>query len=239
MQSLKLISSSSFSIAKDKESGNRDALLPPKRIGEGYLMAVADGVGKSFGAEIAAKEAISFLNNIRTEEELYSFQEIFLKIRQKLISIANETSNYSAMATTLTACFVSKNGILIGHTGDSRAYLTEKGKLEQLTKDQTEHEYLISIGAFTREKLKNHPRKNVLISALSPKVDLMVEEFSIPYKPTSIYVMTDGAYNFWEASPNFGKETMKTPNFFCAYLERRIIAKGPIDDASVVAASFG
>lgn len=229
-----IIASSSFSISKNIESENSDTILMPKRVGDGYLFAVADGVGKTAGAKKASYEAIKTLEELHTTDSSIDFKGVFEKIRKKLIDISKENSQYHNMATTLTACFVTKDKVQYAHTGDSRLYFLEKNRLVKITKDQTEHEYLISEGIFSREKLKNLSRKNVLISALSPKMDLQLEEDTFFRLPSAIFIMSDGAYNFWEKNPKFSSSTMSNINAFTSSLQKRILRSGPTDDFSVV-----
>ena len=47
------------------------------------------------------------------------------------------------MGTTLTAVVPDGNGVLLGHVGDSRAYLLRDGELRQLTTDHSLVEELV------------------------------------------------------------------------------------------------
>ncbi|EIF5019349.1 serine/threonine-protein phosphatase [Vibrio vulnificus] len=234
MNSLQVLSTSSICLSKNLNDEGDDSILPPKKVGKGYLLAIADGVGKYDGAKIASQTAIDYLDNLEIVDDAIDFKHIFKKIKKRLEMIADESPELSKMATTLTACYVTKETITIGHTGDSRAYVMNNHKLQQLTSDQTEHEMLLSNGIFTKNQLKNHHRKSVLVSALSPRLELSIQEIEIKFESQIIYLMSDGAYNFWEDSPKFSNSTMETTTTFCASLGKRIKDKGPKDDFSIV-----
>jgi protein phosphatase len=78
------------------------------------------------------------------------------------------------------------------HVGDSRAYVRRRGKLQQMTRDQTFGEYMVSVGAWTDEQAAVARPAATLSSAiggseLSPVVGL------IDLEPgDSIMLCTDG-----------------------------------------------
>jgi protein phosphatase len=54
----------------------------------------------------------------------------------------------------------------IVHVGDSRAFYLRKGRLRQLTRDQTTGEYMVDAGAWTEEMARKAPLGGALVSAL-------------------------------------------------------------------------
>jgi serine/threonine protein phosphatase PrpC len=236
---LNILSSSYFSFSKKTEQDNSDFVLMPKRLGHGYIFAIADGVGKKVGASVASLEAIRYLEEITDEQEILDLKSVFENIRTRLKELAKKETLLYSMATTLTVCYVTSEGMSYAHTGDTRLYIKNRNnKLEQLTKDQTEHEHLISEGVLTRNQVKRLPRKNVLYSVLSPKSELNIEMGNITNLPDSIFLMSDGAYDFWEKDPRFSSSTMKNVCHFASSLQKRIIRKGPKDDFSFIGVEF-
>ncbi|MDE9567333.1 serine/threonine-protein phosphatase, partial [Xenorhabdus bovienii] len=53
-----------------------------------------------------------------------------------------------------------------------------------------------------------------------------------------LYIMSDGAHHFWEKRPRFSDNTLRNPIRFASSLQKRIEKATPIDDYSLVAASF-
>jgi len=231
---INIISTSTFTIPKEESSKNQDSILLPKKLDDYLIFAIADGVGKYEGAKIASSIAIEHIQEISNISELSDMKLVFEIIKTKLINRANIDKKMSKMATTLTICIINEDTLRIGHTGDCRVYTNEENQLKQQTTDQTEHQKLIDEGSFTREELKNHNRKNVLSSALSPTMDVVIEEKKIPLESQQIYLMSDGAYHFLENSFQ-NKPKKNNISEFCSNLENHIRKLSPNDDSSLIA----
>ena len=128
------------------------ALLPANYDLTGYGMVVADGLGGMSGGEVASRTALTRLIELvaetpdwilgfdepeKVEEILNRARERFLKIDETLKSKADLDASLSGMGTTLTTAATLGNNLVLGHIGDSRAYLFRDGILTQLTKDHT------------------------------------------------------------------------------------------------------
>ena len=78
------------------------------------------------------------------------------------------------------------------HVGDSRAYVRRSGKVQQLTRDQTFGEYMVTVGAWTEEQAAKAKPAATLSSAiggteLQPVVGLVDLEAG-----DSLMLCTDG-----------------------------------------------
>ena len=241
---INLIESSSFTYPKDNNKINLDSILPVKKFGNGYLFAVADGVGSYLGAEDASKIAIDVIDKLKTNNEIYNFESLFHEIRKKIIFFGENSINYRNAATTLTLCYINDKGIKIAHVGDCRLYIKQGVKLNQITKDQTHYQNLIDEKIYTKLQLsKQKSVKHILTSAIAKNVIMAINEIFIPISELknndlSIYIMSDGAYHFWEKRPRFSNNTMNSIPKFMASFFRRIEKQKPIDDYSIVGARF-
>ena len=68
---------------------------------------------------------------------------------------------------------------MIGHVGDSRAYLIRDGGLEQLTEDHSLVAELVRSGKLSPEEAENHPQRSVITRALGTDPDVDVDMFTI------------------------------------------------------------
>src|SRR6185436_6462579 len=82
----------------------------------------------------------------KVETILNRAKERFLKIDETLKNKADLDASLSGMGTTLTTAATLGNNLVIGHIGDSRAYLFREGMLTQLTRDHTVAQELIDAG---------------------------------------------------------------------------------------------
>lgn len=241
---IKLLSTSSFSFPKDPSRVNEDAVLAPVRIGTGYLFAVADGVGSYEGASLASEAAIKELALMKSDPT-HHISELFNAIRERVINLVKLNKAYSKAATTLTLCYIDEHGVNIGHIGDCRLYCIDAKKSYQLTKDHTQHQMLIDNKLFKPKDLKDKPGKNILTTAIASNVEMLYENYMIPWDDLSgmdgIYhlcIMSDGAHHAWEHRPRFTPSTMASTQKFANGLLRRIERFVPSDDYSLVSISI-
>lgn len=241
---ISLLNSASFSYPKDIARGNQDSFITPVKRGTGFVFAVADGVGSYVGAKEAAVSAVDYLARL-TEFELREPKNVLLGARDKVIELSESYPEYSKSATTFSYCFLDEHDLHIGHVGDTRIYIRKNNKLQVLTKDHTQHQELVDEGIYTKKELISLPGRNALTSALSRSVELKSQELIIPLSELidnngliNIYIMSDGAHSFWEKRPRFSPETLLKSPRFASSLQRRIENNGPIDDYTLVCASF-
>ena len=86
------------------------------------------------------------------------------------------------MGTTLTAVVPDGNGVLVGHVGDSRAYLLRDGELRQLTTDHSLVEELVREGTLTEEEAAVHPQRSIITRALGVEDNVEVDVYPVPLR---------------------------------------------------------
>jgi protein phosphatase len=70
------------------------------------------------------------------------------------------------MATTLTAVATDGRRVVLGHVGDSRAYLSRDGELVQLSRDHTYVQDLVERGQLDADSVRRHPWRNVVLRSV-------------------------------------------------------------------------
>lgn len=135
--------------------------LPQTRPGDlfeetAYAMVVADGVGGEVAGEVASRHAIFTLLNLalRTPDwpvrwgpkekntVMWRMQDRFRRVNAALLQEATAHSAMRGMCSTMTAALSHGTNLIVGHIGDSRAYLCRRGHLKKLTRDHTVAERL-------------------------------------------------------------------------------------------------
>jgi serine/threonine protein phosphatase PrpC len=81
-------------------------------------------------------------------------------------------------ATTLTIALLLGEYMMIGHVGDTRAYVINRDGIEVLTRDQSLVQKLIETGTITEEEAAESPHRNVLWNAMGRTEQLQVDVFS-------------------------------------------------------------
>ena len=100
------------------------------------------------------------------------------------------------MGTTMTAIALQDSTALLGHVGDSRAYLMRAGAVTQVTEDHSLVEQLVREGRLTPEEAQNHPQRAIITRALGVDRDVQVDTYRIDLKPGDrLMICSDGLTN--------------------------------------------
>ena len=97
------------------------------------------------------------------------------------------------------------NRLIIGHVGDSRAYLITHGNngdgpvLRQITRDHSLVQRLQELGQLTAEEAAEHPQRNVLYRAIGQGegLEIDVENFGLPPQ-SRLLICSDGLWGLVE-----------------------------------------
>ena len=186
------VSSKHISLLGPK-GNNQDRLLTPKQTSNGSWFAVADGMGGHIGGFEAADTCISKLENIIDEGRTLKFVSIYNEIADELKSRAIVDATLSKMGSTLSVCRYKDGEVFVGHVGDTRVDHYRGGGVMARTKDQTEVQKLLDDGVISKRQAKKYPRRNVLLSVLSPDrtYELFTSQFSVQ-AGDRIIVSSDG-----------------------------------------------
>jgi serine/threonine protein phosphatase PrpC len=154
--------------------------LPDRSDEVGYTLLVADGMGGAAAGELASQLAISTLVDLalRTPDWIFGtsdrlserverrMAERYRQVDAALREEAEADPKLHGMGTTMTLACSLGSRLVIGHIGDSRAYLFRNGALHQLTRDHTLVQSLVDAGVITAEQAAKHPHRHVLTRSL-------------------------------------------------------------------------
>ena len=124
---------------------NEDSLVvaPP-------LFAVADGMGGHAAGEVASEIAVNVLAELAPKDlDGAALEHAVEEANHEIIRAARDGRGREGMGTTLTACMLENERLVIAQVGDSRAYLLHHGKLQQLTRDHSLMADMIEAGQLT------------------------------------------------------------------------------------------
>jgi protein phosphatase len=97
--------------------------------------------------------------------------------------------------TTATVALVFNDQLIIGHVGDSRAYIVTNTGIEQLTRDHSLVQRLQELGQLTAAEAAVHPQRNVLYRAIGQGEGLEVDVHSHRLAPgMRILLCSDGLW---------------------------------------------
>jgi serine/threonine protein phosphatase PrpC len=156
-------------------SNNEDAFLIDD---QRALFAVADGMGGHRGGEVASHTAIEALRAaIANGTPLH---DAITRANTAVLTRAAGDDELTGMGTTMTAVIaVGGRQLLIGHVGDSRAYLLHEGTLRRATDDHSLVEELVREGRLTPEQAEAHPQRAIVTRALGVDDDVDVDLYTL------------------------------------------------------------
>jgi len=176
---------------------NEDCVYAPKDGGCGFI-AVADGMGGHRAGEVASAMVIQSLaetlegldpENIMPE----SLVNALLKANERVSQDSKNNPLHYGMGTTATVAVIRSGCAVIGHVGDSRAYLFRDGKLSQITKDHSYVQMLIDHGYISKSDAHRHPHKNVITRAIGIDDVIDVDTHTVELRGgDSLLLCTDG-----------------------------------------------
>lgn len=150
----------------------------------GRLLIVADGMGGHAHGEVASAMTVSAFTEMeaRLPQDLSDIDlaaamtEALEDATDRLGRRAVEDPETRGMGTTVVSLVLTGAQLALAHIGDSRIYRLRGDELVQLTHDHTMVQQLVDQGQITVEEAAHHPRRSVLMRALStdhaPEPDL-------------------------------------------------------------------
>ncbi len=148
------------------------------------LAVVADGLGGHASGEIASCMAVtSILTELRPDRPgnagadglLEEMTQAIRAANQRIFLAAEANKSHNGMSTTLIAARVDGRRMLAGCVGDSRLYLLRDKQLEQLSRDHTLMNDLLSKGAMPENGFSLANIDHILTKALGIHADVEVD----------------------------------------------------------------
>jgi protein phosphatase len=213
------------------------------------LLVVADGMGGHNAGEVASRMAVDavadFIRATQHGTEItwpYPLNprqsvaanrvEVALRIANQRVHDAGERDpNWAGMGTTIVTVLVDGDHIVIGHVGDSRAYVWRQGQLQQVTED---HTWLNAIDDGL-EDLSNHPLRHVLTNGIGMGPDLTPSVSEAPIEAGDRWLIcTDGVHGYLDRETLERIVTGTSADAAAQEAVRRALGAGTTDNATAV-----
>jgi PPM family protein phosphatase len=207
----------------------------------GRVWLVCDGMGGVVGGELAAQIAVDVMRrNIDGGDEETPDGLLVHAISEanRVVVLRRQNPAFGSMGTTVVAVHITDDEIFVTHAGDSRAYLLQDGKIEQITTDHTYVQELVERGQLSQEEAMSHPQAHVLTRCLGadPRLDLVVSKFYIWQSSDShgsIFLCSDGLYSLISDMEILDYCQSFHPQEACAQLVELARARGGYDNITV------
>jgi serine/threonine protein phosphatase PrpC len=238
-------------VGKRRES-NEDHLLVDPEIG---VYAVADGMGGHAAGEVASEIAITTLGkSLRREgwpestrgqggpglkQEIARTMRIAIaEANSEICSSVRERAEWQGMGTTLVALAMVEGSAIIGHVGDSRAYLYRDGVLSRLTSDHSWVNEQVKLGLLSADEAQRHPWRNIVTRALGNRAEVEVDILEHPAASGDLFLLCSDGLNTMLKDPEIEtilKDPEHRPDTICKVLIDAANEQGGEDNTTVVA----
>ena len=163
---------------------NEDAVGDSDAFGAVRLFMLADGAGGQGGGDVAARTAIAAARSEFMRMPAFSPETLIrclatadMAVRKK----QGDEARLARMASTFVAVLVDyrQRKALIGNLGDSRCYVFRGDQIIAQSYDHSLVQRFIDAGLYPAEKLREHPKRNVLYASLGANEEA-VEPYMSP-----------------------------------------------------------
>jgi protein phosphatase len=183
---------------------------------QGWLFALADGVGGQEKGEVASRLAV--------ETVLEGFRKIpkgimHVSLLPKLVQEANQAvfdagsasgvdpayvdpgghviPSGGRMGSTLVLCALRFDSAVVSHVGDSRCYMFRNGNLSSLTRDHTMVDEQVRLGIISKADAAVHANRHVLTRSLGYEMFAAADTITVNILPGDVLLLcSDGLHGF-------------------------------------------
>ncbi len=140
---------------------------------ENGLLIVSDGMGGRNAGATASRLVVEWLPAVLektsasaprsdSETQLEAINDALVNLSRQVLDFSRGRPGLAGMGATVVVALFRGKQALIGHMGDSRAYLYRDHKLRLLTDDDSVVGILLRQGEITQEQIADHPARGLL-----------------------------------------------------------------------------
>ncbi len=232
--------------------------LDPSRNLWGFraVVVVADGMGGhakgAAAAQLAVDTAAEVLAAVPEDHEKFDTEflgaeaeevvrRVFHTANERIYESAAEDNLQGNMGTTMTALVVTEEQVVVGHVGDSKAFIVSEAGIEQITQDHSWVAEQVREGLMTPEEAADSPLRSHLTQAIGVEIDVHPDIRRIPLKTSAMLIAcSDGLTEVVD-----GEAIRKvvaaegSPQQVCQTLVSMAMDGGTRDNVTVGAVSIG
>jgi protein phosphatase len=158
------------------------------------------------------------------------------RANKDIIELSRKNPAFFGMGATITAVILVDRLLTVASVGDSRCYVIQGDRLEQVTRDHTIVNQMLELGTISPEEAKYHPGRNFLYRSLGSddvmELDVYEQELT---PPAWVLLCSDGLNNMVtdeQILQTVGRS--RSPERVATRLVRKANRAGGKDNISVV-----
>jgi len=233
---------------------NEDNLLVDMELG---LFLVADGLGGHAAGEVASRIVVErveeFIAQTAERDRTWPLdydaripydgnrlKAALILADQAILEDIRENPERESMGSTVVACLVKGDAVILAHVGDSRAYLLDSNGIRQMTRDHSWVADQVANGILTPDEARKHPFRNVITQALGNggELEVAIQELQVK-EMDRLLLCSDGLSgmvpdeDLWEIVRNSDSLVIAAER-----LVKRALENGGEDNVTVVLVGF-
>ena len=199
------------------------------------IWLVADGMGGHRDGAVASSMIVEAVASIpAVGSTLSGLLASVGKVNESLLQRSNGVHDH-IVGSTVIALIVEDHRYTSLWAGDSRCYLVRGGKIEQLSKDHTEVQELLTAGTITEQEAINWPRRNVITRAVGVDAELKLDGTSGVLEEGDRFVLcSDGLTGHVSDSEILAICQKGSPQLACDELLKLALERGGKDNISII-----
>ena len=166
------------------------------------LFLVADGMGGhqagDYASRFIAENLVAHFKTTKDTRIVPVLRDGIEKVNELLYQESMKKPELNGMGTTLVTAVIEDAAMYVANVGDSRLYLI-RNQLQQITKDHSYVEELVSLGQMERGSRDYREKKNIITRAVGTEDKLEIDFFEVALEPGDyILLCSDGLSNMLE-----------------------------------------
>jgi protein phosphatase len=197
-----------------KREHNEDSFLVNEDLG---LFVVCDGMGGHAGGETASRLAVQTIEKelisakLRVDDPFAAqvalpesplagaLREAVEGACAAVFRTSRANPDLAGMGTTCISLLVQADHAIVGHVGDSRAYLVRDGQVWQLSEDHSLVNEQVRAGLLTDDEAKHSRLKNIITRSVGFEEDVLVDVIGVETRAGDRFLLcSDGLSNLIE-----------------------------------------
>ena len=207
-----------------------------------YVSLVADGVGGAAAGEVASATTAYVVSALALrrpgDNPVGVLRDGVAAARTSLQHGVLEDVARAGMASTLSVVVCDGQRAVLGHVGDSRAYLLRDGDLRRLSQDHTYVQRLVDDGRLAPAEVPRHPWRNVVLRNVdgNPEADLHdLDVVDLGIRPGDrLLLCSDGLTDLVADDRIAQVLTLREPGAAASVLVQSALAAGGRDNVTCV-----
>jgi protein phosphatase len=239
-----------YSISKKGKSSQQNedyVALPSKKVADrvlaekGLFFVLCDGLGGATAGEIASRICARtiyedyYSSNYEKDISLWLINSINAA-NNRIIGIIDDFPQYKGMGTTLVSLLIRDKEAYINSVGDSRCYLYQSGKFEQISEDQSPAWENYRKGLITKNELTNCKYKNLISEAVGIHVNPMINAYQLPLQENFTFLLCSDGLSDLCTDAEIEEVIAEASGLknCCNLLYKKAVKQGSMDDISII-----